>query len=220
LRAHIQGELGRRRTERVQKDDVLGRCLALQDDKAPGYSDDQIRTAIMGFLVGGPPQPPMVVPQALEQLLRRPEALRAAQVAARNDDDALLAGFVFEAMRFDPLAPGMPRVSLRDWTIARGTSRQTSVPAGAQVFAAFASAMMDGRRIPDPSRFNPARLEHEYMHFGYGLHQCFGLHINRATLPMMLKPLLLRPNLRRAKGSAGHLRKNGPFAESLFVEYG
>ena len=88
------------------QDDVLGRCLDMQAKGEPGFSDDQIRTALMGFVVGGPPQPPMVVPQALEQLLRRPPALAGAQEAARSGDDKLLAGYVFEAMRFDPLAPG------------------------------------------------------------------------------------------------------------------
>ena len=36
----------------------------------------------------------------------------------------------------------------------------------------------------------------------------------------MLKPLLKRPNLRRAAGSEGYLTKNGPFAERLVVEFG
>ena len=79
--------------------------------------------------------------------------------------------------------------------------------------------MLDSRRIADPYTFNPDRLPHEYIHFGYGLHQCFGIHINRVVLPLMLKPLLKRSNLRRASGGAGRLRKQGPFAVSLNVLY-
>lgn len=218
LRAHIQGQIEQRRGK-PGADDVLGRCLKLQEAGEPGYSDAQIRTALMGFIVGGPPQPPMVVPQAMEQLLRRPDALKGAQAAARAGDDVLLAGYVREAMRFDPLAPGLPRVALEDWTIASGTKHQTRVPAGSTVIAAFASGMRDGRRVPDPERFDPRRLPHEYIHFGYGLHQCFGIHINNATLHLMLKPLLKRQNLRRAPGAAGKLRKSGAFAESLTVEF-
>ena len=214
LRAHIQNEISRRRAD-PGKDDVLARCLAEQKAGTPGFSDDQIRTSLMGFIVGGPPQPPMVVPQAMEQLMRRPDALAGAQAAARADDDALLAKYVTEAMRFDPLAPGLPREVLADFTLARGTKHQKTIPAGATVLAAFASAMMDPRRVADPKRFDPHRPASDYIHFGYGLHQCFGIHINRATLHLMLKPLLKRQNLRRASGSAGKLRKNGPFAESL-----
>ena len=218
LRAHIQNQIELRRAK-PGTDDVLGRCLTLQKAGEPNYSDAQIRTALMGFIVGGPPQPPMVVPQAMEQLLRRPDALSGAQAAARAGDDALLAGYVREAMRFDPLAPGLPRITLQDWTIAKGTKHEKLVPAGSTVLAAFASAMRDGRRVPDPERFNPRRLPHEYIHFGYDLHQCFGIHINNATLHLMLKPLLKRQNLRRAPGAAGKLRKNGAFAESLTVEF-
>jgi cytochrome P450 len=219
LRGHLQAQIEQRRAQGIRTDDVLGRCLEMQANAEPGFLDDQIRTALMGFIVGGPPQPPMVVPQALEQLLRRPDALAGAQAAARSGDDELLAGYVFEAMRFDPLAPALPRIALRDWVIAEGTARARKVPKGATVLAAFSSAMMDERRIPEPLRFNPHRLPHEYMHFGYGLHTCFGIHINRALLPLMLKPLLKQPGLRRAPGRLGELRKRGAFAEQLYVDY-
>ena len=219
LRAHIQGQIDKRRTA-PGKDDVLSRCLAEQKAGTSGFSDDQIRTALMGFVVGGPPQPPMVVPQAMEQLLRRPDALLGAQTAARAGDDMLLAAQVLEAMRFDPLAPGLPRVALTDAVIASGTGHAAKVAAGDTVLAAFASAMMDPRRVANPRRFDPTRPASDYIHFGYGLHQCFGIHINQATLHLMLKPLLQRPNLRRAPGKAGRLRKNGAFAESLVVEWG
>lgn len=219
LRKHIRDELERRKKQSGGPDDILGRCLDLQAKGDRRFDDDWIVTVLTGLLVGGPPQPPMVVPQALEQLLRRPDALEGAQTAARLDDDKTLAAYVLEAMRFDPLAPGLPRTASQDWTIAKGTSHQRAVPKGATIFAAFASAMMDSRRLADPTRFNPARLPHEYIHFGHGLHQCFGLHINQATLHLMLKPLLKRQNVRRAAGRDGRLRKNGPFAEALTVQF-
>ena len=58
-----------------------------------------------------------------------------------------------------------------------------------------------------------------YIHFGHALHQCFGIHINKGTLHLMLKPLLKRRNLRRSPGREGHLSKNGAFAERLVVLY-
>lgn len=219
LRAQVDALIARRRTSGERKDDVLGRCLILQAEGQAGFSDAQIRTALVGFVVGGPPQPPMVVPQALEQLLRRPSALAGAQAAARSGDDALLAGHVFEAMRFDPLAPALPRVAVVDREVAAGTPRAKTLRAGTTVLVAFASAMMDGRRVAEPRRFDPRRLPHEYMHFGHGLHTCFGIHINQALLPLMLKPLLRRSGLRRAPGPDGHLRKRGAFSDRLVVEF-
>jgi hypothetical protein len=62
-------------------------------------------------------------------------------------------------------------------------------------------------------------LDHEYLHFGHGLHECFGRFLNEATLHRILKPLLCRPNLRRAAGRDGRLSKNGIFAERLVVEF-
>ena len=221
LRAHIQSEIERRKAAGDfgdgPDDDVLGRCLAMQAKGESGFTDDQIRTSLMGFIVGGPPQPPMVVPQALEQLLRRPDALAGAQAAARSGDDDLLAGYLFEAMRFDPLGPALQRVALSDADIAGGTSRERKVKKGAKVFAAIESAMLDPTCVPEPSRIDPRRPWEQYMHFGYGLHTCFGIHINRGTLHLMLKPLLARPALRRASGPSGHLTKIGAFAHELHV---
>jgi cytochrome P450 len=114
----------------------------------------------------------------------------------------------------------MPRVATTKSRIAAGTSRETEVPDGANVYVAFSSAMMDERRVPDPQTFDPRRLPHEYIHFGYGLHQCFGIHMNMALLPLMLKALLKQPGLRRAPGPAGKLRKRGAFSDTLHVNYG
>jgi cytochrome P450 len=217
FRAHIDREIARRKATSDDTADVLGRCLKRQAAGEPGYSDVSIRTALLCMVVGGPPQPPMVVPQAMEQLLRRPDALADARQAALDGNDAKLHDIVLEAMRFDPLAPGLPRIALKDWTVARGTKRATTIQKDATVFAAFASAMMDERRVPEPRRFKPGRLPYEYIHFGYGMHECFGRYINHATLHRMLKPLLVRPNLRRAKGWEGRLHKRGIFADRLCV---
>ncbi len=219
LRGHIDNEIARRKAAGNGKDDIMARCLALQAEGEPGYSDVEIRTAMMGMIVGGPPQPPMVVPQAMEQLLRRPKALAEAQQAARDGDDERLARYVFEAMRFDPIAPVMPRVAVTDEVIAAGTSRALTVKKGSSLMVGLSSAMMDERRLPDPYNFDPDRLPYEYIHFGYGHHQCFGMHINKGTLHLMLKPLLRRQNLRRARGRDGHLSKRGPFADRLVVTY-
>jgi cytochrome P450 len=217
FRAHIDREIARRRAASDNIDDVLARCLKRQAAGEPGYSDVEIRTALLCMVVGGPPQPPMVVPQAMEQLLRRPDALADAHKAASEGDDAELHDIVLEAMRFDPLAPALPRIALIEWTVARGTKRATTIPQGSTVLAAFASAMMDGRRVPEPRCFKLGRLPCEYIHFGYGRHECFGRYINHAILHRMLKPLLRRPNLRRADGRDGRLQKRGIFADRLYV---
>jgi len=220
FQAHVDRTIVARKAAGGGPDDVLARCLARQAAGDPRYGDIAIRTALMCMVVGGPPQPPMVAPNAFEQLLRRPDWLAAAQAAARGDDDRRLHDIVFEAMRFDPLAPAMMRTVTRDYVLAQGTPRARRVPRGATMMASFASAMQDPRRIPDPKTFDPDRQPHEYIHFGHGLHECFGKAINHATLHRMLKPLLAQSGLRRAPGKSGKLRKVGAFADRLFVSFG
>jgi cytochrome P450 len=217
LLAHVQDAIETRRASGEQRDDVLGRCLAKQAVGVKGFGDPEIRGTLAGFIVAGLPQPAMVLPKVIEQLLRRPKILAQAQDAARRNDDARLAKYIFEAMRFDPLAPVLRRIAKQDHILGDGAIRAKKIEAGTQVLFFFASAMMDERRVSNPKSFDPDRPPHNYMLFGHGLHQCFGIHINERVLPLMLKPLLQRRGLRRANGPEGHLRKQLVYPDRLVV---
>jgi cytochrome P450 len=218
LRNYVDSLLAARKSA-PPKDDILGRCLDLQRLGVPGMDDATIRTNLVGLIVGGLPQPAMVVPQAMEQLMRRPDALAQAQQAAIENDDQKLAAAIFEAMRFDPLAPALLRTAAEDYKIAAGNLRARTIRKGTTVAAGVRSAMHDGRRVPRPEVFDATRRPYQYMHFGYGLHTCFAVHINLALLPLMLKPVLQRKNLRRAAGPDGHLTKKGIFSDRLVLEF-
>lgn len=219
MRAFVESKIVARKQARGFNDDMLERCLKLQDDGFPGTSDVEIRNNLIGMLVGGLPQPPMVVPQLIDVLLDRPDELAAAGAAARAGDDARLSKYVFEALRYYPLTPGLFRRAIQDYRLAGGTWRAKTIPAGTLVMAASRSAMFDGRRVSDPKTFRIDRPDYHYMHFGYGMHECFGVYINQAMLPAICKPLLARKNLRRAAGDAGKLQMDGAFARSLVVEF-
>jgi cytochrome P450 len=195
-------------------DDVLGRALALQAQGVAGLSDLQIRTALVGFVVAGLPQPAMAVPKALDQLFLRPHALAGAQKAAQAGDDATLGAYFFEALRFNPLAPFLMRQTLAAQKVGNAT-----IPAGKKVFALIKSAMMDGREVPNPNSFDPNRPASANLAFGTGMHQCYAKAINEATIPLMLKPLLSKPGLKRAPGAAGTLVMKGPFPQSMVVNF-
>jgi len=219
LRAAIDAEILRAKAATAGEDTVLTRCLRRQAQGDARFTDEWIRTNLAGLIVGGPPQPPVVVPHMLDQLLRRPDALASACAAARADDDNLLYGHLLEALRFHPLAPAIPRFAPRDTVLAIGSGHDAHIPAGTKLFVGIGSAMRDPRRLPDPARFDPRRPRDVYLHFGLGVHRCFGRFINQATLPMMLKPLLKRPGLRRAAGKAGRMSVNGPFPSGLWVTF-
>ena len=197
-------------------DDVLGRCLALQAAGAPGMDDRGVRDNLIGLFIGAIPTLSKAATLALDELLDRPDALRGACAAARAGDDALMAQHVWEALRFRPHNPVVYRRAVRATRIAASTLRARTIPEGALVFAATHSAMFDGLDIPAPDRFRTDRPWSVYIHWGYGMHACFGGAINRAVIPAMLKPLLARPGLRRAGA-----RDDGgtPFPQSLAVRF-
>jgi cytochrome P450 len=126
---------------------------------------------------------------------------------------------VFEALRFNPQAPFLTRVCLAPAVVARGSAHQTTIPAGSVVLAALMSAMFDADELDQPEQFNPARPARHYLHFGHGLHQCFGRHINRLQIPLIVRSILRLPGLRRAAGQDGVMTKEGPFPERLVVEF-
>jgi cytochrome P450 len=223
MRAYVEEAIAARKLARGAHDDILERCLKFQDLGLPGFSDREIRNNMIGLIVGALPQPPMVIPQLFDVLLDRPRELAEAQAAALADDDRMVARHVFEASRFYPLTPGLFRNCLEDYRVAAGTWRARTIPAGAFVMAATRSAMFDGRKVRDARAFRTDRPDYHYMHFGYGMHECFGVYMNRVMIPEICKAVLKLPKLRRAAGPAGKLRLDDEFnlfAMNLTVEFG
>lgn len=220
LRAYLDDTIAARKETPTDTDDVLNRCLALQRADTPGMSDIGIRNNLLGLLIGAIPTISKASCLVLDELLRRPDALAGAQQAAASGDDALLARYAWEALRFNPHNPVIYRRATRDAVIARSSLRAMNVKQGQMVFAANLSAMFDRREVPEPGAFRTDRPWETYIHWGYGMHTCFGDAINFAVIPAILKPLLLRENLRRASGGAGEIDTGGtPFPQHFSVEF-
>jgi cytochrome P450 len=215
----IDTAIAARKKSGQRKDDVLGRALKLQGS-SPEFTDLAIRNNLVGIVIGAIPTISKAAVQAVDQLLDRPEALAGAQAAAQAGDEALLGGYVFEALRFNPINPVIYRRATRTTTIASSTLRARRIPEGAIVLASNLSAMFDPLHIPDPEAFRVDRPWGDYILWGYGLHTCFGAYINRAVIPAMLKSVLARPNLRRAEGSAGQIDGGDtpPFPQHFVLE--
>jgi cytochrome P450 len=219
-RAVIDAAIARRKTTDEVKDDVLGRCLVMQAAGLPGMDDLGIRNNLIGLVIGAIPTISKASVQALDQLLERPDALASARAAALADDDALFAAHVFEALRFNPINPLIYRRAARDATIAAGSFRARRIPKDSMVLAVNLSAMFDPLKIASPESFRTDRPWGEYILWGYGLHACFGAYINRAVLPAILKPLVAKPGLRRAAGTAGKIDTGGTsFPQHFVVEW-
>ncbi|PWR04357.1 cytochrome P450 [Meridianimarinicoccus roseus] len=220
LREYLDGAIAARKSEGGGGDDLLGRCLALQAAGTPGMDDLGIRNNLLGLVIGAIPTISKAACLAADELLRRPDALRRAQAAARAGDTARLAGFLWEALRFNPHNPIIYRRAVRDTVIAPGTLRQVRVRKGQMVFAATLSAMFDRHEIDAPGQFRSQRPFTDHIIWGTGLHTCFGAVINAAVIPAILQPLLARDGLRRGEGAAGLIDTGGtPFPEHFTLLY-
>ncbi len=220
LRRYLDEAIAKRKEAPSDADDVLNRCLALQADGVPGMSDLGIRNNLLGLLIGAIPTISKACCLALDELLRRPEALALAQRAARSGDDKLMTQCLWEALRFNPHNPAVYRRATRDTVIAPSSLRSTTVKKGQMVFAVTLSAMFDRDEIPAPNEFRVDRPWETYILWGNGMHTCFGDAINQAIIPAILKPLLVRGNLRRALGKTGEINTGGtPFPQHFAVEF-
>jgi cytochrome P450 len=209
----------RKATSDGTHDDVVGRLLAMQGTAATSFTDEEIRVNVIGLVCGFIPTIATATTFALDALLERPDALEDAQAAARADDDDALRAYLFEAMRLAPQGPGLFRRARTDFEVAEGSGHATKIPAGTLTFAATQSAMLDDDVVDDPDEFRLGRPAHHHLHFGVGLHQCFGRFANAMQIPLIAKAVLRRPGLARAPGAEGRLVKDGPFPKSLVLTF-
>jgi cytochrome P450 len=208
MRPHLDRLIDERKALSDGPDDVLGRLL-----RAGELHDIAIRHNLIGLIVGWIPTVSKALALAVEELLHRERELEGAQRAARDGDLELVAAYVWEALRFRPQNWGLLRKCPGGHVIAPGTERETSVPAGATVVAATLSAMNDETEVDAPDEFRTDRPYSTYMHFGHGLHRCFGEPINRVQLPALMTALLEGGPIERD----GDMEWEGPYPSSLRV---
>ena len=210
-RDYIDGLIQSRKQSGADKNDVIGRCLALQSAGAAGMSDEDIRNNLIGIIIGLVPTTSKCAVLVLEHLLKNPTLLEQAQDLARADDDAGLSKVVLECLRFNNFNPGFFRVAMQDHVLAGGTWRRKKIRQGESVLVLTQSAMMDGRVVDKPGNYSLERPMKHYMPFGYGMHTCFGQYINLVQIPAIIKPVLQKRSVRRVSGEGGEVTYNGPF---------
>ncbi|HEX5872412.1 MAG TPA: cytochrome P450 [Longimicrobium sp.] len=219
LKAWALPEIARRRAlGTAGDDDVMGRMIALAPAH-PYADDDWVRRNIAGLIVGAVDTISRFSILAVDELLRRPRELAGAQAAARDGDLDRVRQYAWEAVRFNPHTPLMARRCSVAATLATGTSRQKTVAAGTSIAIGTLSAMFDPEGFPEPRRFRIDRDVRSYLHFGWGMHQCFGLGINLVVIPEIVGAIVRLPGLRRAPGRAGRVSLDGPFPERLVLEF-
>jgi cytochrome P450 len=206
----------------------------LRTSGAPDWFDeDWIRRYLTGLLATGGATIVRAAAGAIDQILAHPDALREAQTVALDLDQAMASGnqaqvdalgctlrhYVYEALRFRPMLPLLLRDTPRETVIAYGTKKARIVRAGRRVLAPPLSAMFDREAVPNPSHFDPKRSFDQYLHFGFGVRECFGRYIAEIVLLEVFRSLLVLKGLSRATDEKGQLRFDGPVAASLLVTF-
>ena len=223
LRDHMNAIIAQRKSVRGETsnggtDDVLDRLIALQGPQYPWLDDDALRRNLSGLIVGAVETTSKFVTLAIWELLRRPESLAKAQAAARAGDLESVKRYAYEAARFNPHTPLLFRFCARDAEIGTGTRRARTLRAGTTVVIGNISAMFDPAAFEEPGTF---RTDHDSaaLHFGYGMHRCFGAAINDVVITELVAALLRIPGLRPAAGGAGAIRWEGPFPDRCLLEF-
>jgi cytochrome P450 len=222
LNAYLEREIGRLRkvfeTSGEVPDHFLGRLVLNQQEH--GIDDVGVRRNIAGLIVGSADTISKTIVHAFDELLRRPAALSLAQKGAADNHEDLVGACAFEALRFKPHNAILVRHCAKDYVLARGTDRETPIAAGGRVYLSTLSAMFDKSVVTAPNEFRVDRPWDHYLHFGRGIHRCFGERFNRVVVPQAIAALVRLPWLRRAPGTEGNLKYEGPFPEELVVLYG
>jgi cytochrome P450 len=199
-------------------DTLLSRLVRLRSDPATTLGDEAIRRNLGGVIVGAVDTTSKAVAHIVDQLLRRPDALASARRAALADDTDELARHALEALRFNPINPVLARVAARDTEVANGRSA-VRIRGGSRVLVAILPAMFDPAAVEAPMDFRTDRAADTYLHFGAGLHTCFGRYVNLVQIPELLGALLRLDGLRRADGPDGQIAYDGPFPDRLVLEF-
>ncbi len=200
-----------------KRDDIFSRMLRTVYPESVGFPMDRLARNAGGLLIGAVETTAQAVAQVVQEIISRRSILKKAIVAAELDNHDQFDAIVWEALRFHPIAPYLFRKSSSNYTLAKGTKRETLIRKNTLVLPLIYSATFDDAAFPDPYKFNPKRPWYNTFHFGFGHHECLGKYVGMVMIPEMVRQVLLRPNL---KAEMGIDYQDGPFPEKYVVSWG
>ena len=177
LRTYFEQMIERRRTE--PGEDVITALVQAEEERDMLSSKEILALAVL-LLLAGNETTTNLIGNAVLTLLNHPDEL--AKVRA---DPALLPALVEEVLRYDSPVQVIFRRTAQEVELEGG-----KIPAEQNVFLLLGSANRDGRRFPEPDRFDIARNPQGHIAFGYGIHYCLGAPLARLEGRNALEALL------------------------------
>ncbi len=189
-------------------DDLLSRLIQGQLQGVNDFDDDAIRRNISGLIVGALDTTSMASTLIIEQMLAKPDVMQRAKQAI--DDEQKFLHLCFDVFRFNTMAAAMRRYCKQGAEIAG-----VKIPPETELFISTASAMFDDSAWPEPYSVRDDRSLDNYLHFGDGMHRCFGEYINRIQIPIIVAGVLRLNNLK----PCGSLLYDGPFPDQYVLSF-
>lgn len=207
--ALVLEEVAKRRTDGLDRDDVLGMLLRVQDQNGNPMPDAELCDAMRTLLLGGHETTASTLAWILERVTRHPEVLARLESAALDDDVDYVDAVIKEAMRLRPVFPITARLACEDVTLG-----DLTIPAGTLVVPHITLVHRRPDLYPDPEAFRPERFldgragTYEWIPFGGGPRRCIGagfaLLEMRTVLITMLRYGRLQPTNRKSERVARH----------------
>lgn len=201
---------------KVFKDDIVKRMLRTAFAEQVDFPLTRIGVNAGGLLIGAVETTSQAVAQVIQFFIDRPELLAQAKAASAQTDTSIIDGMVWEALRFVPISPYMFRQVSQDYTIAKGTDRETIIPKGTNVLTLTQSAMFDTYAYDNPDEFNADRNWYHNFNYGFASHDCLGKYVGMAMIPEMVRQVMLRTDI---QATSPMDYKGGPFPEEYNLSW-
>ena len=101
----------------------------------------------------------------------------------------LIDQVVRESLRFSPVLTFIRRYAIRDTQLSQASGGAV-LRRGSRILVGLSTAMFDATAFPNPNDFRLDRPAERYLHFGTGLHQCYGQRFAEMFLRKMVTGLV------------------------------
>ena len=170
-------------------------------------SDETFAWIVLMILSAGNESTRTTITHAMRNLMNNPEQYRYLQ---ENPDQ--IESAIFEMLRFNPPFICMRRTATKD--IVAPELGNADIKEGDKIIMYYPGANYDETVFDDPETFDVRRAERhkdlsrDIRSFGIGRHNCFGMHLAKLEMKIMLEEVLSRMDDPQFNGEVKYMKSN------------
>jgi cytochrome P450 len=196
---HAADEISRHIDNRRHQADALDLAARLHCADNPAVAS--VTGSVAGLSLAASATVARGLGQVADRLVKDQSLLQHIEHSLSNqisDPTELIDQLVRESLRFAPVLVFIRRYALRDTQLS-AASGGAVLPRGCRILVGLAPAMFDESAFPNPHDFRLDRPAESYLHFGDGLHRCYGATLAEMFLRKMTLALIERKLLHGAQ---------------------